>query len=80
MKYLYDLTTKWVNLIFIVLRRNIFAAHLKHSSFGPLSVVKPVQNDLVHAMPCQCLFALSVCILQYPNKTTLLQMGYHSTN
>jgi hypothetical protein len=42
----------------------LFAVHLKHSSFCPSAGVKPVVNDLVHAMPWQCMFALSMCMLQ----------------
>jgi hypothetical protein len=43
---------------------NIFAAHLKHSSFWSSAAIKPMQNGLVHAMPRQCMFALSMCMLQ----------------
>ncbi len=35
MKYLHDFTTKWVYLIFIVVREILFVVHLKHSSFWP---------------------------------------------
>ncbi len=40
------------------------ALHLKHSSFLPFADVKPVTNNLVHAMPWQCMLALPICILQ----------------
>ncbi len=33
---------------------------MKHSSFGLPADDKPMQNDLVHAMPRQCMFALYV--------------------
>ncbi len=46
------------------------AVHLKHGSFLPFADVKPVSNDLVHAMPRQCMLALPNCILQ--NLTTVL--------
>jgi hypothetical protein len=41
----------------------LFANHLKHSSFGPLADAKPISNVLVHALPSQFLFALSMCTL-----------------
>ncbi len=42
----------------------IFSIHLKHSSFPRSADDKPMLNDLVHALRCQCMFALSRCILQ----------------
>ncbi len=42
----------------------LFAVHLKHTSFWPSGEVKPVQKDLVHAMPLQCMFALFICLIQ----------------
>jgi hypothetical protein len=47
-------------LDFIVLKVILFAVHIKHTSFLPSAVVKPMSNDLVHAMHWQCLFALYV--------------------
>jgi hypothetical protein len=38
----------------------LFVIHLKHFSFWPLAGVKPMQNDLAHAMPWQCKSALSM--------------------
>ncbi len=43
----------------------IFAdVHLKHSSFWASADAKPMSNGLLHAMPWQCMFALSQCLLQ----------------
>ncbi len=42
----------------------LFAAYLKHSSFWPSADVKPMLNDQAHAMPKQCMYAISMCILQ----------------
>ncbi len=36
---------------------NIFAAHIKHSSFWSSAAIQPMQNDLEHAMP----LAVHVC-------------------
>jgi len=52
----------------------LFAVHFKHYGFWPSAKIKPKQNDLVHAIPLQCMFALSMCILQY------LWMGLSQTN
>jgi hypothetical protein len=46
--------------------------HLKHSSFWPSADVKPMQNDLVHVMHWQSMFALSKCtyiifVMSLPN-------------
>ena len=43
--------------------KNIFGVHLKHSSFWPSAHVKPMPNDQAHAVPRQCMFALSKRIL-----------------
>ncbi len=43
----------------------LFAVHRKHSSYWPSADVKPMSNNLVHAMTWQCMFALSIIILQY---------------
>ncbi len=59
LKYRYDFTTKWVQQIFTILVK-IFVTHLKHSSFQPSADVNPMLNGLVHAMPWQCMFALSM--------------------
>jgi hypothetical protein len=45
-------------LIFIVLLKILFVVHLKHSSFCPPPDAKPIQNDIPHAMPRQCMSAL----------------------
>jgi hypothetical protein len=29
----------------------------------PSADVKPLSNDIVHALPWQCMFALSMCII-----------------
>ena len=42
----------------------LFAVHLKHSSFQPSADDKPMLNDLAHAMPRLCMFALSVYLLR----------------
>jgi hypothetical protein len=47
----------------------------KHSSFLVSSDLKPMKIDLMHGMPQQCMFALSMCILRF-----LLEQGVmHST-
>jgi hypothetical protein len=45
-------------LDFIVIKVILYAVHLKNSSFWSSAVVKPMSNDLVHAMHLQCMFAL----------------------
>jgi hypothetical protein len=40
--------------------KNIIPSSLKHPSFLPCANVKLMLNDSVHAMPCQCMFALYV--------------------
>ncbi len=40
--------------------KNIIPCSLKHSSFLSYADVKLTLNDSVHAMPCQCMFALYV--------------------
>jgi hypothetical protein len=42
----------------MVLAKIVFAAHLKQSSFWPLADVKPMPNDLEHAVPLQSRLAL----------------------
>jgi hypothetical protein len=42
----------------------LFAIHLKHSSFWPSAVAKPLQDEQVHAMLWQCISVLSMCRLQ----------------
>ncbi len=44
--------------------RVFFDVYLKRSSFWPSADVKPTSNYLVHAMPMQCMHALSICMLQ----------------
>ncbi len=39
-----------------------FAVHLKHSSFWTSADGKPISNHLAHAMPRQCMLALSISI------------------
>ncbi len=41
----------------------LFALHLKYSSIWASGDVKHAYNNLVHAMPQQCMFALYMCIL-----------------
>ncbi len=36
----------------------------KRTSFLPAADVKPLSNDLAHAMHCQCMFALSMFMLR----------------
>ncbi len=42
----------------------LFAVYLKHFSIKPPADVKPMQNDLLHSIPWQCMFALSMRTLQ----------------
>jgi hypothetical protein len=36
--------------------KNINCCVFKHDSFSPSADVKPAPNDLMHAMPWQCMF------------------------
>ncbi len=50
-----------MDFLICILRLNIsLALHLKYSSFGPSGDVKPMSNDLMHALQWQCMFALSL--------------------
>jgi hypothetical protein len=42
--------------------RILFAVNLKHSSLWPSADGDPVSNDLLHSMPWQCIFFLSISI------------------
>ena len=42
----------------------LFTHPLKHSNFWHSADVKPMSNDLVHAVHWQCMFALSICLIQ----------------
>jgi hypothetical protein len=44
--------------MFTPLIKILFVVHLKHASFWPSADVIPVSDDLVHAMPWQCMFSL----------------------
>ncbi len=48
--------------IFMVFIKMLFAIHLKHSRLWPSAEVKPLLNDAFHAMPRQCMFAISMCM------------------
>ncbi len=50
----------------MVLIKILFAAHLKQPCVWPSANVKLPSNDLVHAIPWQCMFALTMHILQSP--------------
>ncbi len=43
--------------------RILSPVQLKHISFWPSVDVNTMSNDLAHALPCQHVFALLVCIL-----------------
>jgi len=60
-KYRHDFTTQWANLVFKALTEILSALHLKYSSFCPSADVKRMSNDQAHALPPECMFALSVC-------------------
>ncbi len=47
----------------MVLLKILFAVHSKHFSFWPSPDVQPMSNVLLHAIPWQCMFYISVCIL-----------------
>jgi len=49
--------------MFIVLRQILFGVHSKHFSFWPSADVNPMSSDQAHALPLQCMFALSMCTL-----------------
>jgi len=49
-KYQYYFTTQLVYLIYIVLLRIVWAIYLKHSRLWCSADVKPIPNDLAHAM------------------------------
>jgi hypothetical protein len=42
---------------------NFIWCYIKCSSFWPSDNIKPMSNNLLHAMAWQCLFALSMCVL-----------------
>ncbi len=44
--------------------KNIFTIKLNHSSYWHSADVNIMYNDLVHVMPWQCMFVLSVCLLK----------------
>jgi hypothetical protein len=48
-------------LHFLSIYKILFAVYLEHCSFLTLTNVIPILNDLVYAMHCQCMFALSMC-------------------
>ncbi len=64
----------------------LVTVYLKHSSLWPSANVNPVSNDLAHAIPWQCMFALSLplsislCLLSilkslYIYSTIILRRG-----
>ncbi len=55
-----------------MLRKILFAANLKHTSFCLSTDVKDTKNDLIHPIPCPLMFALSMCILWSLRLTTIL--------
>ncbi len=61
-KHCYDFMTQWLQYIFMVLVKILVAVNVKHSSFWASDDDKPMSKDLMHAVPRQCLFALSVCL------------------
>jgi hypothetical protein len=40
---------------------------LDHSRFLPSGIVEPMSNDQAHAMPQQCMFAISLCVHYNPH-------------
>jgi hypothetical protein len=48
----------------ILLLKILFVVHLKDSSFLPSADVKPMSNDLAHAVTLYCMFALPKSTLQ----------------
>jgi hypothetical protein len=49
--------------MFIVHKKILCAIHLKHTSFWLSADGKDMQNDLLHAMPWQYMFALFMFVL-----------------
>ncbi len=41
----------------------LFNVHLKHTSFWSSADIKPTPNGQAPAMPSQCMFVHSICIL-----------------
>ncbi len=69
-KYRHDFTTQWAYLVFKALRK-ISALHLKYSSFCPSADDKWMSNDLAHALPPKCMFALSLHVPLYVQTYTI---------
>jgi hypothetical protein len=42
--------------------KTLFGVDLKQSSSWPSADVKPSSYNLVHAMPWQCMYALTMCV------------------
>jgi hypothetical protein len=59
-KYPHGSITYWVYKIFLLVIEILIALHLKDFSFWPSADVKPMLNDLAHAMIWQYMFALSL--------------------
>jgi hypothetical protein len=51
--------------MFIVLIKNIIDVHIKQASFWPSAGVQPMPNDRMHAMPWQCLLAISIALMLF---------------
>ncbi len=61
--YLYCFTAYMDLLDFSNTFKVLYGFDLKHSSFWPSADVTYMSNELVHAMPGQCMYALHMCIL-----------------
>ncbi len=60
--------------IFIELFKIVSTLHLKHSSLWLM--LKAMKNYIVHVMSWQCMFALSICLLQSLGLSTLPHPRY----
>ena len=49
-QYQRDFTAQWVFSLFTILLKILFNVHVKHSGFMPSADVKPMSNNLVHAL------------------------------
>jgi hypothetical protein len=70
-KYRHDFTTQWADLVFKALTEILSALYLKYCSFCPSADDKRMSNDLAHALPPKCMFALSLYVPLYVQTYTI---------
>jgi len=64
-KHWHNFTSQWVYKIFLVHIKIKVTDHLKHSNIWLSADAIPMLNDLVHAMPWQCMVVFSMCMYVY---------------